>query len=259
MFFSTEGITKRFGGLAAVEDVNVSIEKGTITAIIGPNGAGKSTFFNLISGIHPLTSGRINFKGKEITKLPPQQIARLGIGRTFQTTNLFEQSTVLDNVLIGHRLRTKSGIWDALFRTKREKDEEKKSYEKALEALKFVEMMHVVEHPVSLISQEEKKRLAFALALATDPEMVLLDEPAAGVNPDETDGLAYLMRKMADHGITVCLIEHKMPMIMSLADQIVVLNHGKKIAEGRPEEIRQNEAVIQAYLGGAAHAPAIHN
>ncbi|MGG1685391.1 ABC transporter ATP-binding protein [Pseudalkalibacillus sp. NRS-1564] len=259
MFFSTEGITKRFGGLAAVEDVNVSIEKGTITAIIGPNGAGKSTFFNLISGIHPLTSGRINFKGKEITKLPPQQIARLGIGRTFQTTNLFEQSTVLDNVLIGHRLRTKSGIWDALFRTKREKDEEKKSYEKALEALKFVEMMHVVEHPVTLISQEEKKRLAFALALATDPEMVLLDEPAAGVNPDETDGLAYLMRKMADHGITVCLIEHKMPMIMSLADQIVVLNHGKKIAEGRPEEIRQNEAVIQAYLGGAAHAPAIHN
>ncbi|WP_371017231.1 ABC transporter ATP-binding protein [Pseudalkalibacillus sp. JSM 102089] len=259
MFFSTEGITKRFGGLAAVEDVNVSIEKGTITAIIGPNGAGKSTFFNLISGIHPLTSGRINFKGKEITKLPPQQIARLGIGRTFQTTNLFEQSTVLDNVLIGHRLRTKSGIWDALFRTKREKDEEKKSYEKALEALKFVEMMHVVEHPVSLISQEEKKRLAFALALATDPEMVLLDEPAAGVNPDETDGLAYLMRKMADHGITVCLIEHKMPMIMSLADQIVVLNHGKKIAEGRPEEIRQNEAVIQAYLGGTAHAPAIHN
>ncbi|MDO6656903.1 ABC transporter ATP-binding protein [Anaerobacillus sp. 1_MG-2023] len=259
MFFSTEGITKRFGGLAAVEDVNVSIEKGTITAIIGPNGAGKSTFFNLISGIHPLTSGRINFNGKEITKLPPQQIARLGIGRTFQTTNLFEQSTVLDNVLIGHRLRTKSGIWDALFRTKREKDEEKKSYEKALEALKFVEMMHVVEHPVSLISQEEKKRLAFALALATDPEMVLLDEPAAGVNPDETDGLAYLMRKMADHGITVCLIEHKMPMIMSLADQIVVLNHGKKIAEGRPEEIRQNEAVIQAYLGGTAHAPAIHN
>ncbi|MCA0171955.1 ABC transporter ATP-binding protein [Bacillus sp. RAR_GA_16] len=255
MFFSTEGITKRFGGLAAVEDVSVSVEKGTITAIIGPNGAGKSTFFNLISGIHPLSSGRILFKDHDITRMPPQQIARLGIGRTFQTTNLFEQSTVLDNVLIGHRLRTKSGIWDAIFRTKREKEEEKRSYQKALEALEFVEMMHVVEHPVSLISQEEKKRLAFALALATDPEMVLLDEPAAGVNPDETDGLAYLMRKMADHGITVCLIEHKMPMIMSLADQIVVLNHGKKIAEGRPEEIRQNEAVIQAYLGGEAHAP----
>jgi branched-chain amino acid transport system ATP-binding protein len=255
MFFSTEGITKRFGGLAAVEDVSVSVEKGTITAIIGPNGAGKSTFFNLISGIHPLSSGKIQFKDSDITKMPPQQIARLGIGRTFQTTNLFEQSTVLDNVLIGHRLRTKSGIWDAIFRTKREKEEEKRSYQKALDALEFVEMMHVVEHPVSLITQEEKKRLAFALALATDPELVLLDEPAAGVNPDETDGLAYLMRKMADHGITVCLIEHKMPMIMSLADQIVVLNHGKKIAEGRPDEIRQNEAVIQAYLGGEAHAP----
>ncbi|MCA0990630.1 ABC transporter ATP-binding protein [Pseudalkalibacillus hwajinpoensis] len=255
MFFSTQGITKRFGGLAAVEDVSVSVEKGTITAIIGPNGAGKSTFFNLISGIHPLSSGKILFKDRDITKMPPQQIARLGIGRTFQTTNLFEQSTVLDNVLIGHRLRTKSGIWDAIFRTKREKEEEKKSYQTALDALEFVEMMHVVEHPVSLITQEEKKRLAFALALATDPELVLLDEPAAGVNPDETDGLAYLMRKMADHGITVCLIEHKMPMIMSLADQIVVLNHGKKIAEGRPDEIRQNEAVIQAYLGGEAHAP----
>jgi branched-chain amino acid transport system ATP-binding protein len=255
MFFSTEGITKRFGGLAAVEDVSVSVEKGTITAIIGPNGAGKSTFFNLISGIHPLSSGKILFKDSDITKMAPQQIARLGIGRTFQTTNLFEQSTVLDNVLIGHRLRTKSGIWDAIFRTKREKEEEKRSYQKALDALEFVEMMHVVEHPVSLITQEEKKRLAFALALATDPELVLLDEPAAGVNPDETDGLAYLMRKMADHGITVCLIEHKMPMIMSLADQIVVLNHGKKIAEGRPDEIRQNEAVIQAYLGGEAHAP----
>ncbi|WP_347549969.1 ABC transporter ATP-binding protein [Pseudalkalibacillus hwajinpoensis] len=256
MFFATEGITKRFGGLAAVEDVDVSFDKGSITAIIGPNGAGKSTFFNLISGIHPVTSGKVIFKGNDITKLPPQQVARLGIGRTFQTTNLFEQSTVLDNVLIGHRLRTKSGLWDAIFRTSREKEEEKRSYEKALKALEFVELMNVVEHPVSLISQEEKKRLAFALALATDPEMVLLDEPAAGVNPDETDGLAYLMRKMADHGITVCLIEHKMPMIMSLADKIVVLNHGKKIAEGRPEEIRQNDAVIRAYLGGEAHAPA---
>ncbi|KMM38260.1 ABC transporter ATP-binding protein [Guptibacillus hwajinpoensis] len=255
MFFRTEGITKRFGGLAAVEDVSASFEKGSITAIIGPNGAGKSTFFNLISGIHPITSGKVFFKDNDITKMPPQQIARLGIGRTFQTTNLFEQSTVLDNVLIGHRLRTKSGIWDAIFRTAREKEEEKRSYEKAMQALAFVELENVVEHPVSLISQEEKKRLAFALALATDPEMVLLDEPAAGVNPDETDGLAYLMRKMADHGITVCLIEHKMPMIMSLADKIVVLNHGKKIAEGRPDEIRQNEAVIQAYLGGEVHAP----
>ena len=255
MFFRTEGITKRFGGLAAVEDVSASFEKGSITAIIGPNGAGKSTFFNLISGIHPITSGKVFFKDNDITKMPPQQIARLGIGRTFQTTNLFEQSTVLDNVLIGHRLRTKSGIWDAIFRTAREKEEEKRSYEKAMQALKFVELENVVEHPVSLISQEEKKRLAFALALATDPEMVLLDEPAAGVNPDETDGLAFLMRKMADHGITVCLIEHKMPMIMSLADKIVVLNHGKKIAEGRPDEIRQNEAVIQAYLGGEVHAP----
>jgi branched-chain amino acid transport system ATP-binding protein len=254
MFLETKNLTKKFGGLTAVNKVDFTIEKGKINAIIGPNGAGKSTFFNLISGFHPPSSGKIIFKGQDITNRPSNKIAELGISRTFQTTNLFEQSTVLDNVAVGHRLRTKSNLLDAIFRTKREKREEEKCCEKAFEVIKFVGLEKVSEKLVGSLTQEEKKRTAFALALATDPEIVFLDEPAAGVNPDETEGLAVLMRRMVDKGITVCLIEHKMQMIMKLADKIMVLNYGEKIAEGTAEEIRNNPTVIKAYLGGSASA-----
>lgn len=254
MFLETKNLTKRFGGNVAVNNVEFSIEKGKINAIIGPNGAGKSTFFNLISGFHIPTSGQVIFKGNDITKLPANKVAELGIGRTFQTTNLFEQSTVLDNVIIGHRLRTKSNLVDAIFRTKRLKVEEEKCREKAMEALEFVGLLGMADKLVAGISQEEKKRVAFALALATDPEIVFLDEPAAGVNPDETEGLALLMQKMVEKGITVCLIEHKMQMIMSIAEKIMVLNYGEKIAEGTPDEIVKNDTVIKAYLGGNAIA-----
>lgn len=254
MFLETKKLTKQFGGLSAVNSVDFSIEKGKINAIIGPNGAGKSTFFNLISGFHRPTSGAVIFNGMDITTLPSNKIAKLGIARTFQTTNLFEQSTVLDNVIVGHRLRTKSNLVDAVLRTKRLKDEEKKCKEKAIEVLDFVGLTGSAYKLAAGISQEEKKRVAFALALATDPEIVFLDEPAAGVNPDETEGLAVLMEKMIQKGITVCLIEHKMQMIMKLADKIMVLNYGEKIAEGTPEEIKTNETVIKAYLGGSAIA-----
>ncbi|WP_144481061.1 ABC transporter ATP-binding protein [Cytobacillus oceanisediminis] len=254
MFLETKNLTKKFGGLTAVNDVDFSIEKGKINAIIGPNGAGKSTFFNLISGFHPPTSGHIIFKGRDITNLPANKIAELGIARTFQTTNLFEQSTVLDNVIVGHRLRTNSNLLDAVFRSKRLKKEEEKCREKAFEVIEFTGLEKVANKLVGSLTQEEKKRTAFALALATDPEIVFLDEPAAGVNPDETEGLALLMKKMADKGITVCLIEHKMQMIMKLADKIMVLNYGEKIAEGNAEEIRNNPTVIKAYLGGSASA-----
>jgi branched-chain amino acid transport system ATP-binding protein len=254
MFLETKKLTKKFGGNIAVNNVDYSIEKGKINAIIGPNGAGKSTCFNLISGFHLPSSGHVIFKGTDITKLPANKIAELGIARTFQTTNLFENSTILDNVIVGHRLRTKSNLMDAIFRTKRLKQEEERCKEKALEALEFVGLSKVANKIVAGISQEEKKRVAFALALATDPELVFLDEPAAGVNPDETEGLAYLMEKMIDKGITVCLIEHKMSMIMKLAKKIMVLNYGEKIAEGTPYDIKNNEAVIKAYLGGNAVA-----
>ncbi|UOQ94616.1 ABC transporter ATP-binding protein [Halobacillus shinanisalinarum] len=254
MFLETKNVTKKFGGLVAVNNVDFSIEKGKVNAIIGPNGAGKSTFFNLVSGTYPLSSGQVIYKGKDITRLPPNKIAKLGIARTFQTTNLFEKSTVLDNVIVGHRLRTKSNLIDAILRTKRFKREEQKCREKAMEVLEFVGLTGIADKMAANVTQEEKKRVAFALALATDPEIVFLDEPAAGINPDETEGLAELMRKMVENGITVCLIEHKMQMIMKLADHIMVLNYGEKIAEGTPEEIMNNQTVIEAYLGGDASA-----
>ncbi|UYZ19905.1 ABC transporter ATP-binding protein [Mesobacillus jeotgali] len=254
MFLETKNLSKKFGGLTAVNNVDFSIEKGKINAIIGPNGAGKSTFFNLISGFHPPSSGSIILKGLDITNMPPNKIAELGIARTFQTTNLFEQSTVLDNVIVGHRLRTKSNLLDAVLRSKRLKREEEQCREKALEVIRFTGLEKVSGKLVGSLTQEEKKRTAFALALATEPEIVFLDEPAAGVNPDETEGLAQLMKKMIDSGITVCLIEHKMQMIMKLADKIMVLNYGEKIAEGTADEIRNDPAVIKAYLGGSASA-----
>jgi len=254
MFLETKNLTKKFGGNTAVNNVDFTIEQGKINAIIGPNGAGKSTFFNLVSGFHPPTSGQVIFKGKDITHLPSNKIAELGVARTFQTTNLFDQATVLDNVIVGHRLRTKSNLFDAILRTKRLKQEEKQCRDKAIEVLDFVGLTDVAYKLAGSLSQEEKKRVAFALGLATSPEIIFLDEPAAGVNPDETEGLAELMEKMVQNGITVCLIEHKMSMIMKLADKIMVLSYGEKIAEGTPEEIQNNEAVIKAYLGGSAIA-----
>ena len=251
-----ENLTKMFGGLAAVHDVSVEFEARKINAIIGPNGAGKSTFFNLISGVHKPSSGRILIDGQDVSRMRCDRVARLGVGRTFQTTHLFEQATVLDNLIVGHRLRTHSGLWDVLINSKRLQREERECREKARAALDFVGLAHLENRVVLDISQEERKRVAFALALATEPKLVLLDEPAAGVNPEETEGLAQLIRKMAEHGLTVCLIEHKMDMIMGLADKIMVLNYGEKIAEGTPAEIKANPAVIEAYLGSDYDAAA---
>ena len=242
-------LTKTFGGLAAVNDVSTVIEEGRINAIIGPNGAGKTTFFNLISCVHKPTSGTITFNGQDVTSLRTDQVAKLGVARTFQTTALFDRATVLDNLIVGHRLRTRSGLWDVLRGSSRLREEERVCREKARDALDFVGLSHVAGRIAGDITQEERKRVAFALALATDPKLLLLDEPAGGVNPEETEGLAELIRKLVRHGITVALIEHKMGMIMSLADKILVLSYGEKIAEGTPEEIRRNPAVIDAYLG----------
>jgi branched-chain amino acid transport system ATP-binding protein len=250
-----ESLTKQFGGLKAVNDVSVHFEQGKINAIIGPNGAGKTTFFNLISGAMAPSSGRILFKGQDVTGLRADQVAQLGISRTFQSTTLFDSATVLDNLIVGHRLRTKSNLIDVVLGTKRLKDEERICRDKAREALDFVGLSHIENRVAGDISQEERKRVAFALALATEPTLLLLDEPAGGVNPEETEGLAGLIRKMVKSGLTVCLIEHKMSMIMSLADKILVLNYGEKIAEGTPDEIRANPVVIEAYLG-SEHAPA---
>lgn len=247
-------LVKQFGGLAAVNDVSVNFAANQINAIIGPNGAGKSTFFNLVAGAMPATSGQIFFEGEDVTRLPSDKVAKLGMGRTFQSTTLFDQFTVLDNLIVGHRLRTKSRFFDVLINSKRLREEEQICRDKAAEMLEFVGLSHIGHRMAADISQEEKKRVAFALALTTEPKLVLLDEPAGGVNPEETESFGRIIRKMVDHGITVCLIEHKMDMIMNLADKIMVLDHGAKIAEGTPEEIKNNELVIEAYLGSDANA-----
>ena len=251
-----EHLTKMFGGLAAVNDVSVEFEAGKVNAIIGPNGAGKSTFFNLIAGLHQPTSGRIILDGVDITRMSCDRVAREGVGRTFQTTNLFEQSTVLDNLIVGYRLRTKSGLWDVLVNSRRLQQEERAARARAMEVLEFVGLTDAADQFIADLTQEERKRVALALALATEPKILLLDEPAAGINPEETEGFSELIRKIVGTGLTVCLIEHKMDMVMSLADRILVLDHGEKIAEGTPEEVRRNPAVISAYLGGDEDAAA---
>jgi branched-chain amino acid transport system ATP-binding protein len=242
-------LTKTFGGLAAIQDMSAQIERGRITAIIGPNGAGKSTFFNLVSGTQTPSSGQILFDGQEVTGLRPDRMATLGVARTFQATNLFDQATVFDNLIIGHRLRTHSGFWDVLLNSRRMRHNERACRAKAEEVLDFVGLSDVSHRLAGAITQEQRKRVALALALATEPKMLLLDEPAGGINEQETANLAILMRKAAGRGLTICLIEHKMGLIMKLADQVIVLDHGVLIAQGPPALIQKDRRVIGAYLG----------
>ena len=248
-----ERLGMRFGGLKAVHEVDLDVPAGKITAIIGPNGAGKTTFFNLVSGFYAPTEGRIVFDGQDVTGLPPHRMARRGVARTFQTTRLFPEASVLDNVIIGRRLHTRSNVFDAVLRSRRHRREEEESRARALDALDATGARDLADVPVANISQEARKRVAIALALATGPRLLLLDEPAAGINPHETDGLITLIRSVVERGITVCLVEHKMRMVMDLSDHVAVLNYGKKIAEGTAEEIRGDPRVIDAYLG-AEHA-----
>lgn len=243
------GLRRTFGGLTAVDGLNFSIKPGELLSIIGPNGAGKTTLFNLLTGIYRPTAGKIVFEGVDITGCKPYEAARRGIGRTFQRTTIFGKETVLENIIIGQSLHYKTGIWGAIMRTGAAKREERKVRERAREILAFVGLSDRQNRPAETLTEEARKRLSIAVVLALEPRLLLLDEPTGGVNLEEIDGLIELVRKVRKSGVTICLIEHKMRMVMSISDRIIVLNYGENIAEGTPSEVGVNQEVIKAYLG----------
>lgn len=245
----TSRLRKIFGGLMAIVDLNFKVMPGQIKAIIGPNGAGKTTLFNVITGVFPPTGGTIRFKGGEINAEKPHRIAQKGISRTFQTVELFGNMTALENVMVGRHVRTRMGLIQSGLRLPGVKREERLIWETAQEKLDIVGLMRRANEPASGIPLGEQKLLEIARALATDPQLLLLDEPAAGLNETEKVRIGEIIRKIRGSGITVLLVEHHMDLVMNISDEIVVLNYGEKVAEGTPEEVKGNERVIDAYLG----------
>lgn len=249
MVLELKNITKNFGGISALTDVSFQINEGEIFGLIGPNGAGKTTLFNVITNMFPPTSGEIRFLGEKISGLKPHKITDKGICRTFQNIRLFSQMSVLENVLVGGHCRSKSGVINSVLRTKSQRKEETNSLETALELLELVGLSKFQDSIAENLAYGQQRRLEIARALASNPKLLLLDEPAAGMNETETDSLFELIKKVQKRGVTVLLIEHDMPFVMKLCDRITVLNFGKKLAEGTPTEIQNNQEVIEAYLG----------
>ena len=246
----TKGLTKRFGGLTVMNDLNFSIEEGEIKGLLGPNGAGKSTFFNLITGVYMPTSGTITYNGKDITKAKPHQVAELGIGRTFQLNPLFGEFTVFENVTAAFHLRPHTSVPQIFFNTKTYKENEEYAAKEADEILEFLGLSHVRNELARNLPHGYQKILGVARALATQPKLIMLDEPLGGMNPEEIAFSIDAISKMRDRGITVLVVEHNMQ-ILDILDSVTVISFGEKIFEGTPEGMRQDPTVIETYFGGA--------
>jgi branched-chain amino acid transport system ATP-binding protein len=244
-----DGINKIFGGLTALEDVSLSVTRGSITGIIGPNGAGKTTLFNIVTGLYTQTSGQVYLGEKNISLFAPERLAGLGLVRTFQNVELFGQMTVLENAMVGLHTRSKSGIFSCAFKIPSQIREEKYIKEKGLKWLEFTGLADLADLTACNLPFGKGRLLEISRALAVEPQIILMDEPAAGLNSRETVELASLIRRIKELGITVVLVEHDMELVMDICESIIVLNLGKKLAQGTPREIQENTAVIAAYLG----------
>ena len=247
-------IGKRFGGLQALTEVSLTIRKGEVYGLIGPNGAGKTTFFNVLTGAYAPDGGELVFNGSALPSAKPHKIVGRGIARTFQNIRLFRDLSALDNVMAGHHIRTKAGVWGVLTQNRFTREEERLSTQRAYELLDYVGIGHFAEVVSKNLSYGDQRRLEIARALATEPQLLALDEPAAGMNATETGQLKVLIEQIRRDGITVLLIEHDVKLVMGLCDRVAVLDFGKKIAEDIPAVVQKEEAVIAAYLGAGRHA-----